>query len=275
MRDLFRFLYRQRNNLLFLALMGLALSMLVTGNMHHRAQAISSSTAWVGRMYQWRSGITEFTSLRDVNRALAEELARERVRNTSVRNGHDSSEVQLDTTVQQRFRFITAQVINSTVHKEKNFLTLDRGVVDGIHEGMGVIGSQGIVGMVREASPHFALVTSVLNNDLPVSVQLKGSRYFGLLKWDTSDPTMASLSDIAKHVVVDKGDTVVTRGGDGVFPVGEPVGTVAAVTDDPGSNFRTIRVRLSEDLTRAGYVHVVVDLLKAERDTLEAKAQQP
>ncbi|HEX2617577.1 MAG TPA: rod shape-determining protein MreC, partial [Flavobacteriales bacterium] len=127
----------------------------------------------------------------------------------------------------------------------------------------------------REASPHFALVTSVLNNDLPVSVQLKGSRYFGLLKWDTSDPTMASLSDIAKHVVVDKGDTVVTRGGDGVFPVGEPVGTVAAVTDDPGSNFRTIRVRLSEDLTRAGYVHVVVDLLKAERDTLEAKAQQP
>ncbi|MFT3884806.1 MAG: rod shape-determining protein MreC [Flavobacteriales bacterium] len=275
MRDLFRFLHRQRNNLLFLALMSVALSMLITGNMHHRAQAISSSNAWVGRIYQWRSSITEFTDLRAVNRALAEELARERVRNTAAHVGHDSADVRLDTTLQQRYRFITAQVINSTVHKEKNFLTLDRGQEDGIHEGMGVLGTSGIVGMVREASPHFALVTSILNNDLPTSVQLKGSKYFGLLKWDTSDPTTASLTDIAKHVIVQPGDTVVTRGGDGVFPTGVPVGTVLQVTNDPGSNFHTIVVRLSEDLTHDGYVHVVVDLLKNERDTLEARTGRP
>lgn len=273
MRDLFRFLYRQRNNLLFLALMGVAMSMLVSGNMHHRAQTISSSNALIGRFYLWRNGITEFADLRQVNRALAEELALERARNTAVSTRYDSA--HLDTSLQQRYRFIVAQVINSTVHKEKNFITLDRGSDDGIREGMGVIGTKGIVGMVRESSPHFALVISVLSNELEPSVQLKGTGHFGLLKWDTSDPTTAMLTDVAKHVNVHAGDTVVTRGGDGVFPAGVPVGTVLDVKNDAGSNFHTITVHLSEDMTQAGYVHVVSDLLKTERDTLQAHAVQP
>src|SRR5690349_17345827 len=113
MRDLFRFLYRQRNNLLFLALMAIALSMLVSGNMHQRAQAISSSNAVFGRIYQWRSGITEFADLRDVNRGLAEELARERARASAIPVAHDSNAVHLDTTKLQRYHFIVAQVINS------------------------------------------------------------------------------------------------------------------------------------------------------------------
>ena len=54
-----------------------------------------------------------------------------------------------------------------------------------------------------------------------------------------------------------------------------PVGTVTEVEDDPGSNYHDIKIHLSEDLTRTAYVHVVTDLLKAERDTLQAKVMQP
>ncbi|MEO5585393.1 MAG: rod shape-determining protein MreC, partial [Flavobacteriales bacterium] len=67
----------------------------------------------------------------------------------------------------------------------------------------------------------------------------------------------------------------VTRGGDGIFPPGIMVGTVTEVLDDPGSNFHNIKLHLSEDLTRTAYVHVVTDMLKAERDTLEAKVPLP
>jgi rod shape-determining protein MreC len=147
--------------------------------------------------------------------------------------------------------------------------------LDGIRRDMGVIGVKGLVGVVRETSPHFALVTSILGNELAPSVELKRTGHFGLLKWDTSDPATASLTDVANHVQVAPGDTVVTRGDDGVFPRGVPVGTVLSVEEDPGSNFHKITVKLGEDLARTAYVHVVSDLMKTERDTLEAKAPLP
>jgi rod shape-determining protein MreC len=275
MRDLFRFLFRQRNNLLFLALMVVSISLLVNGNMHQRAQTISSSNAVVGQIYKWRHEVTEFTDLRAVNRQLALALAAERNR-VHTRPGHAvGAPIESDSAQAQHYIFITAQVINSTTHKERNYITLGSGSLAGIEPDMGVIGMNGLVGIVRDVSPHFALVTSILGNEYRTSVQLKRTGHFGLLSWDTDDPYTASLIDVANHVPVSIGDTVVTRGNDGIFPPGVPVGTVIAVNDDPGSNFHDIRLHLTEDLTRTAYVHVVTDLLKAERDTLEAKVALP
>ncbi|MCB0773039.1 MAG: rod shape-determining protein MreC [Flavobacteriales bacterium] len=276
MRDLFRFLFRQRNNLLFLALMALSLSLLVNGNMHQRAQAISSSNAVIGQIYAWRNEASEYARLGEVNRQLAIALAAERDRKHTLLPVADSSaHAEIDSSAAQHYRFLTAQVINSTVHKERNYITLGSGSLAGIRPDMGVIGANGLVGIVRDVSPRFALVTSILGNEYRTSVQLKRSGHFGLLAWDTGDPSTASLTDVAKHVAVNAGDTVVTRGNDGIFPPGVPVGTVIAVMDDPGSPSHIIRVHLSEDLSRTAYVHVVTDLLKAERDSLEARASQP
>jgi rod shape-determining protein MreC len=277
MRDLFRFLFRQRNNLLFLALMGISFSLLVNGNMHQRAQAISSSNAVIGQIYTWRNEVTEYAGLRAVNRQLAEALARERNHRHLHLPGprRDSTSAPVDSLPAELFRFIPAQVINSTVHKERNYITLGSGSLAGIRPDMGVVGTNGLVGIVRDVSPHFALVTSILGNEYRTSVQLKGTGHYGLLAWDTGNPMTASMTDVAKHVPVQPGDTVVTRGNDGIFPPGIPVGIVTHVEDDPGSNYHTIQLRLLEDLSRTAYVHVVSDLLRAERDSVEAKATIP
>lgn len=272
MRDLFRFLFRQRNNLLFLALMAVSVSLLINGNMHQRAQAISSSNAVIGQIYAWRNQVTEFTDLRAVNRQLAQELAAERGRSHAL-PAHGPGSTGTDSV--RMYSFITAQVVNSTTHKERNYITLGSGSLDGIAPDMGVIGMNGLVGIVRDVSPRFALVTSVLGNEFRTSVQLKRTGHFGLLAWDTGDPRTASLVDMASHVPVQPGDTVVTRGNDGVFPPGVAVGTVLEVANDPGSNFHAIHVLLSEDLTRTAYVHVVADLFKAERDSLQAQPYLP
>lgn len=264
MRDLFRFLFRQRNNLLFLALMALAMLLVVNGNMHQRAQVISSSNRVIGDIYGIRNGITEFASLRDVNRAFAEELAGYREQAYSYTLRKDSSRLFVDTARALRYRFHTAQVINSTVHKEKNYLTLDMGSDQGIRKKMGVIGANGIVGVVWETSPHFASVISVLNIDHAASAQIRGTKHFGQLRWDTNDPHTIHLVDIDKHVPVHPGDTVETRGSEGVYPPGIRIGIVEDVANDPSIPFHVIRVRLSEDLTRSGYVHVVSDLLRQE-----------
>lgn len=273
MRELFRFLLRQRDNLLFIGLMVVALTMLVNGNMHQRAQVISSSRTAIGNIYQWRSDVTEFASLRKVNRELAEALARERAK--VVPTTDSAAAPRIDSTFGPGFRYTTAQVINSTSHKERNFLTLDRGSDAGVHADQGVMGPHGIVGVVRETSPRFALVVSVLNPDFSTSVKLARTGHYGLFKWDTHDPTTASMTDVAKHVPVQVGDTVVTRGGDGIFPAGLPVGRVVHVENDPSSNFHTILIKLDEDLTSSGYVHVIEDLHRPERDSLQAKTTAP
>jgi rod shape-determining protein MreC len=109
----------------------------------------------------------------------------------------------------------------------------------------------------------------VLSPDIKTSVQLRRTGHFGLLYWNTNDPLTSSVIDIAKHARVAVGDTVETRGGDGTFPAGVLVGVVESVEDQPGSNYHDIVVRLSEDMTRSGFVYVVDDLRRAERDTLQ------
>ena len=65
------------------------------------------------------------------------------------------------------------------------------------------------------------------------------------------------------------GDTVETRGGDGTFPSGITVGVVESVEDQPGNNYHSIIVHLTEDMTSTGFVYAVDDLQRMERDSVQ------
>jgi rod shape-determining protein MreC len=272
MRDLFRFLWRSRSTLLFIGLMVLSFLWLANGNDHHRAQTFTSSQAAVGTLYGWRDEVVRYTDLDGENEILAAAQAEmmNRMR-SSYLNSSAPFIVVKDTVLQQQYKYISARVLNSTTSKQKNFLTLDKGSKAGLSAGMGVIGANGIVGMVRECSPRFSTVKSLLNSDFEASVSFPRTRHFGLLFWDTADPLTARVKDIPKHAKIVVGDTVVTLGGDMVFPPGVMVGIVENVVNDDGAVALDIVIRLSEDMTRTGHVMVVTDLLKLERDTLEAK----
>jgi rod shape-determining protein MreC len=276
MRDLFRFLFRIRNFLLFAALLALSLVLLTNSSAHHRAAAIGSSNATVAAVYAWRKDITDYANLKEVNRLLSEENAMWRNRHRSSYAPVEDLYVRInDSIFRQEYAVISAKVVNSTWHKQKNFITLGKGGTSGIRPDMGVIGSAGIVGVVRAVSPHYASVISILSPDLKTSVQVRRTGHFGLLYWDTNDPRSASVIDIAKHARVQAGDTVETRGGDRTFPPGIPVGVVSSVEQQQGSNYLDIRIELTEDMTRTGFVYVVRDLQLAERDTLEQAHASP
>ena len=275
-RDLFRFFFRIRNTLLFLVLLGLSLTLLYTGNVHHRARAISSSNTIAGTLFTWRRDITDYTDLKEVNQRLAAE-------NASWRNKHYSAYAPVeelfvrinDTIRRQQYTYLPAKVVNATWHKPRNFITLNKGATAGLHDDMGVIGQDGIVGVVRDVKPHFAAVISVLNPDVRTSVKVQRTGHFGLLYWDTNDPTTASVVDVPKHARILVGDTVVTMGGDGIFPSDVPVGKVISVESPPGRPDQAIVIHLFEDMARSTYVYVVNDLQRAERDTLEQANQAP
>ena len=112
MRDLFRFLHRIRSTLMFIGLLVLSLILLYNGNEHHRAQAISSSNAVVGTIFSWRKEITDYASLKEVNRKLAEENAMWRNRHISTYTPLEGLFARIQDTIrQQEYRVITAKVV--------------------------------------------------------------------------------------------------------------------------------------------------------------------
>lgn len=270
MRDLFRFLFRIRNTLLFLVLLVFSFILLYNGNTHHRAQAISSSNAITGTLFTWRKEVTEYANLKEVNARLAAENADWRNRHSTAYTPVEAMFVRINDSIhRQQYSYLPAKVVNATWHKPRNYLTLDKGSADGLHDDMGVIGPDGIVGVVRDVTPHYASVISVLNPDVKHSVLVKRTGHFGLLYWDTGSPHTASVIDIPKHARISAGDTVVTMGGDGLFPANITVGVILSVESPPGRPDQAITIKLAEDMARVGFVYVVNDVQRAERDSLE------
>ena len=87
----------------------------------------------------------------------------------------------------------------------------------------------GHCGIVYLTSPHYAIVMPLLNSKSNISCCLRGTDYFGYLRWDGRHPLYASLGDIPRHARLKEGMTVETSGFSAVFPAGLFVGKVTKV----------------------------------------------
>ena len=63
----------------------------------------------------------------------------------------------------ESYRFIVGRVINNSLARPRNFLTINRGSADGVCADMGVVDQNGVVGIVNVVGEHASRVISVLN----------------------------------------------------------------------------------------------------------------
>lgn len=226
-------------------------------------------------MVQAYSNVTEYFALKKANEQLAEENAHFHAREPQSYYKYDHEIFRIDDSIYvQQYTFITAQVINNSVNKRNNYITLNRGSKQGIEPGMGVISPQGIVGVVTDVSPHFSVAQSFLHKLSSVSAKLKSSNYSGILEWPGRSATHAILKDIPGHVELNMGDTIVTTSFSLVFPQGIMLGTIEEHELNTSTNFYDIKVKLSTDFQKLDHVYVVNNLLKKEQLELEQLAKQ-
>ena len=162
-------------------------------------------------------------------------------------------------------------MVDNTVNRAKNYVTISQGRADGIRPNMGVISPTGVVGKVQDVSEHYALITSVLHTDMFISALVKRSNTLGSLQWNGRDSRKASLTNIPIHINIIQGDTIVTSGYSGIYPPGIPIGTVAEVRPEEDAAFYTIDINLATNFYQLGYVYVVNNTLKQEKDSLVQK----
>ena len=166
-------------------------------------------------------------------------------------------------------RYLPAYVVNNRIIGVDNYLTINKGSEAGIERDMGVISSQGIVGVVMSVSSHFARVIPLLNPGFRPSCKLKSSNYFGPMVWDGKDPRHAYLEELPRHVVYELGDTVVTSGYSTRFPEGLPVGTVVGSRKDKNDDYTSLKVELFTNFANIREVMVVTNDLGEEQKRLE------
>lgn len=275
MRNVFLFIARYHVFFLFLLLQIVCFYLIVSYNRFHRASFFNSSNAVAGTLYTWRSNFTGYFSLQQQNEELAQENAELRNRLPgSFEVVNEQYVMYNDTLKELKYQYITARVVNNSINRQMNYLTLNKGRREKIEPEMGVVGPNGIVGVVKDVSEHFCTVISVLNTDFTVGIKLEENNNFGLLRWDGEDYRYARMADIAKHVVVEPGMRVVTRGNSTIFPKDIPVGVVHTVTDEPGSNYLDIELQLATDFNTLENVYIVNNLFKEEQETLEATNEE-
>jgi rod shape-determining protein MreC len=274
MQNLLRFLLKYHFFILFILIETFSIFLLINNNNYQNSKFVNFTRSLSGTVYDKVNNIQEYLMLREKNEKLAEEnLELKNYISQHMSARVDTFKVRTDTIYQQQYQYIGAKVINNSINKQHNYLTLNKGTNNGIHKDMGVISREGIVGVVKGVSEHFATVISLLNNELKISAKHKESGYFGSLSWSGRDYQYAELRQIPLHTKLSKGDTVITSGYSTIFPEGVLIGYVED-WEERGGSFYEITVRLSTDFKHISEVYVIRNIFKEEQKKLERESTQ-
>jgi rod shape-determining protein MreC len=275
MKNLAAFVFKHHFIFLFLFIQVVCVWLMVSHQGYQGSRVLNSSNAVVSNVYQRAANTREYFSLRQRNDILARE-------NAILRNYLRSNYLAIplreykrrDTLYKEQYTFISAKVVNSSVNKRRNYMTLNIGAAQGIKRDMAVVTSDGVVGLVTDVSENFSSAMSILHKDVKVNCQLKKDASYGPLVWEGTDYRFCLLTDIPTHSRLHRGDTVITSELSGIFPEGIMVGTVESYERRPNESFYTVKVRLSADLKKVNHVYIIKNRLKYERDSLENVAQK-
>ena len=260
--------------LVFLFLELICFVLIVQFNQKQSEVFYYSGSYFSGKILESYNQMTNYISLSEIADSIANENAALLEQMTNDRNLPllvltDTLKVEVDTGRTNQYKLHSAQVINNSINKNRNFFTLNKGAKDGIKPHQGVLTTRGIVGIVRRVSDNYSVAMSLLNRQSKVSGKISRNGYFGTLSWRSDDPTVLELSDIPKHANLIQGDSIMTSGFSTIFPPNIMVGRLENFLIEPGSNFFTSKVKLAEDLSNLNYVFVVEHLEKEEIQQLE------
>lgn len=251
MRSLFDFIIKHSYVILFLVLETVSLVLLFGFNSLQKEAFMTSANSVSGFILETRTNVSGFFSLGKENSKLAAENARLQAELFMLRDSIADSSI-----AKSGNEIITARVIDNSIRKDDNYITLNRGSKDGIAQGMGVYDSNGAVGVIMLAGKHYSIVLPVINGKSSISCKIKGDNSFGFLEWSGGDASKAELRDLPYYATVNVGDTIVTSGYSKIFPEGINVGVVSDVQQITSGYTLKVSVRLAADLSNLGWVYI-------------------
>jgi rod shape-determining protein MreC len=270
MQQIIYFIRKFRYFLLFILLEILAFIFIIQHHSYHNSKFVNSANSITGGVYSTVSNVNDFFKLKSENKRLIEE-------NTRIKNllnkqdlNYDSTSFKINDSAKygQKYEYTFAKIINNNFTNRNNSLTLNKGSKLGITSDLGVINSNGIIGVTKSISKNYSTVLSILNNNSKINVRLKNSNHFGTLVWNGEDYNILQLIDIPRQAHIKEGDTIITGGKSAIFPEGITIGAIKDFNFE-NNQYQNINIVLFNDMSAIGYVQIVKNLERIEQINLE------
>lgn len=282
MRNIFLFIRKYFNLLVFLILQIFCIYLIVHYNRYHNAIASVYMNEITGKVNDQYTRVDDFLALKKKNQELQRQNERLlnlmkqnfEVPDTSTKIVTDS--IPYDTLGNHRkWVYQAAKVVSNSVSAQNNFIVLGRGSGQQLKKDEGVIDpNNGVVGIVTDVSENYAVVMSLLHKDSKINALLKNDpQGGGTVVWDGNEPNYFSMINVRKSVKVAKGDTVFTSGITTTFPYGLMIGTVEMVAPEKSTNNYIIKIKSTANFYNLQYVYVIDNYQKEEISKLLEKAK--
>ena len=164
---------------------------------------------------------------------------------------------------------VAAQVIGTSGTDLSRLIYIDKGSDYHLKPDMAVITPDGIVGKIRDVFPHTAQVLLISDQTSGAGVLLASTRILAILHGTSTGHVQ--ITNLTADSRIKPGETVLTSGGDQIFPRGLPVGTIESIAPDPDHQpYTAIRIKPAANLSQLEEVLVIT----GTKPTLPAAAQK-
>lgn len=170
----------------------------------------------------------------------------------------------------RKFYYFPAKVVGNTFTLQKNYITIERGALQGVKKDMAAISPDGsIVGVVVLVNDNYSILMSLLHRNSKVSAMLKRDKVAGSVEWDGESADVLTLKNVSKSAAPKIGDTVTTSPYSASFPSQLMIGRVVKIISDPSSNFLTLNLKSATNFYNLEYVYLVENKRMSEQSNME------
>lgn len=277
MKNIIGFIRQNFTFFSFLILQIVSLVMLSTYSKSHQTFFGGLTNQIIGDINTRYNNASYFFRLKKTNTLLLAE-------NVKLRNQLAQNFVPFDTTKKsgtfilrkdslektRKFFYYPAKVVGNSFTLQKNYITIERGALQGIKKDMAVISPDGsIVGIVIEVNDNYSKIMSLLHRNSKVSAMLKRDKVAGTVEWEGNDPDVLTLKNISKSAAPKIGDTVLSSPYSASFPAQLIIGRVTKIIIDPASNFLTLELKSATNFYNLEFIYLVENKRMNEQVNLE------
>ena len=153
MQSIINSIVKNRNLIIYLILSFITFNFLYNNSSLHSNQLGKISTYLSATSSRLLSSLSSYFNLIEENEKLINE-------NLKLKN--IESKYRLNQIIDNSLDSISsARVIVNSINKNKNIIIIDRGMLDGVNLEMGVISSEGAVGIVKNVTNNYASIISL------------------------------------------------------------------------------------------------------------------
>lgn len=224
----------------------------------------ATSAVFNGARGVW-TGYVDLRNVHSENAALRQELTNVQVelqRQRALADRTRSLEEILGLGNSIELQTSAAQIIGAAPTADFRTVTIDKGTSQGLRTDMAVLSPKGVVGRVVSAGPRASRVQLLVDRNAAAGALIERSRAQGVVVGAGED--LLRLEYVSETSDVQKGDSVVTSGIDGIYPKGFVIGQVDSV-EKTGVAFRTIGIRPAVDFSALEDVLVVLTPVPAQQ----------